>query len=397
MYGNVLTYTPRFGADDGTRTRNIQLGKLTLCQLNYIRKQVYNKQLYTRGHEDAMSQRERAEQMLEFQVTDKQEGRVLKNLLRSEFQISSRLVNKLLKTQGILRNGKPAHLLQTVNRGDVINVMLPKEVSDVRPEPMELDIRYEDSEIIVVNKPPGMLVHPSAKEREGSLLAGVASYLEPESLVPHSVHRLDKDTSGLVMFAKHAHAHHLFDVALRKGHMHRAYCALVHLATNAESLFDWQKIQLPIGQDPGQPSRRIVSADGQRAVTNVRLIANIGPIGIAQVVLETGRTHQIRLHLASIGMPILGEPHYRWHYSMQPATASEQNLEDTFARLTAGLNRQALHAYRLAWMHPVTKQSQVVLAPLAPDLEHFLFRQGMTDSTWLQIQQTLAKPELPGL
>jgi 23S rRNA pseudouridine1911/1915/1917 synthase len=335
--------------------------------------------------------------MLEFQVNDKQSGRMLKNLLRSDYQISSRLINKLLRIEGITRNGKVAHLLQTVNKGDVIKVMLPREESEVQPENMTLAVRYEDDEILVVNKSPGMLVHPSAKEREGSLLAGVAAYLQPKGLVPHSVHRLDRDTSGLVMFAKHAHAHHLFDVALRKGNMHRAYCAIVHLADDGPGMRDWQAIQLPIGQDPGQPSRRIISADGQRAVTHVRVIANVGPIGIAQVVLETGRTHQIRLHLASIGMPILGEPHYRWHYSMQPTAASEDTLENTFDRLTAGLSRQALHAYRLEWKHPVTKQTQVVLAPLADDLKRYLSEEGMTESAWTLVRHTLSKPELPGL
>ncbi len=106
-------------------------------------------------------------------------------------------------------------LNQPVSEGDKILVKLPREHSDIPPEPVDLDIRYEDAEVIVINKPPGMLTHPTARERTGTLLAGVAYHLQGQGAVPHSVHRLDRDTSGVVMFAKHAHIHHLFDIALR--------------------------------------------------------------------------------------------------------------------------------------------------------------------------------------
>lgn len=154
-------------------------------------------------------------------------GRQWKSILRGEFGASERLLRQFARDNAVFVNGQPVYLTARADHGDVLTVHLPRETSSVAPEPIPITIAYEDSEILVVNKPPGMLTHPSAKEKYGSLLAGANAHLAQSGLVAHCVHRLDKDTSGLVMMAKHAHFHHLFDHALRHGLIHRTYVAIV--------------------------------------------------------------------------------------------------------------------------------------------------------------------------
>ncbi|MDQ0188537.1 RluA family pseudouridine synthase [Alicyclobacillus cycloheptanicus] len=254
--------------------------------------------------------------------------------------------------------------------------MLPPETTDIVPMAMDLDIRYEDDEIVVVNKPAGLLTHPTARERIGSIQSGLYAYLSPQGQVPHCVHRLDRDTSGLVLFAKHAHVHHLFDEALRKGQVHRVYAAIVHVAENVPgtpadddtpglTTGAWHTIDMPIALHPDKPSRRIIAPEGQRAVTHYRFAAVHPPAALVQLVLETGRTHQIRLHMAAAGMPLVGDRDYG-----NPALPA------------MGLRRQALHAVQLGWRHPVTGVTRTVSAAPPADLRAAWRRAGGRDEDW---------------
>lgn len=313
--------------------------------------------------------------MYSFIIRESQNGRILRNILQNEMKISSRFTRRIVEQRSLTVNGKVVFLTSRVKTGDVVNIVLPKEQSSVLSEPMDLDIRYEDAEVVVVNKPPGRLTHPSARERWGSILAGVQAYLDKDGLVPHSVHRLDRDTSGLVMFAKHAHAHHLFDIALQEGNMHRSYIALVHdlreINSQAASLIKpsvdagWQTIDLPIAQSEEMLSRRVISTEGQSAVTHFRVIGKTQGVCAVELQLETGRTHQIRLHMSSVGLPLVGERDYPARFLYE----DNQTLHRQIDELNLVMKRQALHAFRLAWKHPVTKCNHEVTAPVPTDMQ----------------------------
>jgi 23S rRNA pseudouridine1911/1915/1917 synthase len=330
----------------------------------------------------------------ELVISPEHAGKPLRSVLQSELRASRRLLRQLIQTNGVLKNGQPARLIDPVREGDQISVRLPEESSFVEPEPMDLDIRYEDDEVLVINKPAGVLTHPSSKERQGSLLAGVRAYLGPES-APHSVHRLDRDTSGLILLAKHAHAHHLFDLALRQGQLHRVYWAFVWSA-DREPLpepTDWRVIDLPIAVDPAKPSRRVVSPEGRRAVTHYRIIARQVLDGAAlewvQVVLETGRTHQIRLHMASIGKPLVAERVYDGGYSREPLPVSVEAVAQA-DWVEAAIRRQALHAAWLAWTHPVTGQFRWVAAEPPADIRALWTTAGGTDEALAQWMEDMS-------
>lgn len=317
---------------------------------------------------------------------------MIKSILLSEAKMSRRMVRHLAQTNQVLRNGAPVFLTARAVLGDEIYVMLPKEDSSVEPEQMRLDIRYEDEEFIVINKPAGILTHPTAREKTGSLLAGVRAYLGG-SVVPHCVHRLDRQTSGLVILAKHAHAHQLLDRALRQGQVHRVYHALAlgfpqELQTPFLHTPEWQTIDLPIAQDPEKPSRRIVSPDGQRAVTHYRIVAAQHGVGLLQIVLETGKTHQIRLHLASIGHPLLGDGDYNMSYflSNRPEKSTAERMEN------GGLVRHALHATQLGWRHPVSGQFHVVTAEPPSDIQ-----QGWSNLTGKMVDWSFLANDVSGL
>lgn len=280
-------------------------------------------------------------------------GRTVRSILQSKLQLSRRMLRHLITTNGVLRNGQPVYQTARVVEGDIINIMLPLEETDLVPLQTSVDLQYEDGEIVVVNKPAGQLTHPTAREREGSLLAAVYNVIQPA--VPHCIHRLDRDTSGLVMLAKHGHFHHLFDDVLRQGHIHRAYCALVHL-DDEEPQMGWQTIDLPIAQDERAPSRRVISATGQRATTHYRVLANLGGVGLVFVVLETGRTHQIRLHFSAVGQPLIGDTTYGLRHRNQ-----EVSYQPT-------LDHQALHGTFLRFRQPVSGATQSVYASPPADL-----------------------------
>lgn len=271
---------------------------------------------------------------MELRLTAQREGR-LSSFLRGELKMSSSLMNKLKWGEGIRVNGVPQHTNFPVKPGDVITVALEEPVPEYPAENGPLTILYEDDHILVTDKPAGMLIHPSRAKNEGTLANFVAGYYRRtgQDSAFHPVTRLDRDTFGIVLLAKNAHIHRL----LQETDIRKTYHALVFGGPEP----DQGTIEAPIARRPLPSLLRYVSPEGKPAVTEFRILER--GEGICKLALRpvTGRTHQLRVHCAYMGYPILGDP----QYGSPESQAYSAEL---------GLQHQVLCAKRLEFTHPVT-------------------------------------------
>lgn len=296
---------------------------------------------------------------MQFVVTGADDGQNLSALLRSRFGLSRGMIRRLKRSASVEADGFPVPMRHRVRTGERITVRLPQNLeSNVVPEPVPLAIVYEDPHLLVLDKPPGMLVHPARHEQSGTLANGVAHHLLAQGLPSAAgpVTRLDRDTSGLVLFAKHPHAHHRLSRDLETRTVARRYIAVVH----GRLAPDDGTVDAPILKAGATSSLRVVDPAGQRALTHYRVLARISPLPellhgatLVELCLETGRTHQIRVHMAYLGHPLVGDRMYG---------APE---EDGVPWLPA---RQALHAYRLELRHPMTGDELRFASSPPPDL-----------------------------
>jgi len=232
-----------------------------------------------------------------------------------------------------------------------------------QPQDLPLDLVYEDEDILIINKPAGLVVHPAAGNRDGTLQNALLHHAPELAQLPRGglVHRLDKDTSGLLVVARTQQAHTFLVDLLQQRRVHREYRALVTGVPRGGG-----RVDAPVGRHPHQRTQMAVVAGGRPAVTHYRVLDTFAGHALLAVRLETGRTHQIRVHLAYIHFPILGDPVYGGR-PRSPKGAS--------ARLVAGLKafpRQALHALRLGLPHPRTGEERVWEIPLAADIQELL-------------------------
>lgn len=271
---------------------------------------------------------------MELRLTARREGR-LSSFLRGELKMSSSLMNKLKWGDGIRVNGVPQHTNFPVKPGDVITVALEEPVPEYPAEDGPLTILYEDDHILVTDKPAGMLIHPSRAKNEGTLANFVAGYYRRtgQDSAFHPVTRLDRDTFGIVLLAKNAHIHRL----LQETDIRKTYHALVFGGPEP----DQGTIDASIARRPLPSLLRYVSPEGKPAVTEFRVLER--GEGICKLALRpvTGRTHQLRVHCAYMGYPILGDP----QYGSPESQAYSAEL---------GLQHQVLCAKRLEFTHPVT-------------------------------------------
>ncbi len=246
-----------------------------------------------------------------------------------------------------------------VEEGTRLEVRIPPPAPmDVRPEPMDLEILFEDDDLLVLNKAPGVVVHPGAGHAEGTLVHGLLHHCG-ESLSgiggverPGIVHRLDRDTSGCLVVAKTDRAHRRLVEAFAGREMDKRYLALAWGEFDRLSF----RVEKPIGRSPHNRQKMAVRPDGREAVSEFRVRERFEAAALLEVRLLTGRTHQIRVHLASIGRPVVGDRVYgraRKNAPVHPA-------------------RQMLHAWRLRFAHPVHGGEVAVEAPLPPDFEETL-------------------------
>jgi 23S rRNA pseudouridine1911/1915/1917 synthase len=281
-------------------------------------------------------------------------------LARALPQYSRARLQGWIEAGAILVDGRRLRAKDKVLGGEQVEVAARLEPDErVTPEAHPLEVAHQDRALFIINKPAGMVVHPGAGNRSRTLQNALLA-LDPKlALVPRAglVHRLDKDTSGLLVVARTPEAHSRLVTALAEREVERIYLAICNGAMTGGGTVD-----APIGRHRTQRTRMAVRNDGREAVTHYRIVKRYRDHTLLRVQLETGRTHQIRVHLAHIGYPIVGDPVYGGRRRL-PAGCS--------AALTAALNafpRQALHAARLALAHPMTGRALAWEAPLPDDM-----------------------------
>lgn len=229
---------------------------------------------------------------------------------------------------------------------------------------MPLNIIYEDESLLVINKPVGLTVHPGAGNPDHTLVNALLHDAPELSMIPRAgiVHRLDKDTSGLLVVARTLSAHHLLIKQMQAREIHREYRAIVH-----GLIISGGTIDLPIGRHPTQRTKMVIKELGKKAVTHYRVIEHFPLHTYLSIQLETGRTHQIRVHFSHHHYPLVGDPVYgkRGQYPYPTLSLKAQNALNNF-------KHQALHAYQLGFAHPVTKKSLLFQAPLPDDIRELI-------------------------
>lgn len=275
---------------------------------------------------------------MEMRHTAQHAGR-LSAILRGEMGLSAGLMNRLKWKNRLLVNGLPQHTDYLVQPGDEVTALLDEPVPDYPAEPGPLTVLYEDEFLLAVDKPAGMLIHPSTSRITGTLANRVAGYYARtgQPCVFHPVTRLDRDTFGLVLLAKNAHVHALMNELHRRGGLEKRYHAWVFGGPEADS----GRIDLPIARLPRPSLLRRVEEGGKPSVTEFWVLERRGELCKLELRPVTGRTHQLRVHCAYMGYPILGDPQY----------GSEESM--AFSR-KMGLETQLLCAKSLTFSHPVT-------------------------------------------
>ncbi len=299
-------------------------------------------------------------------LTVEREGDRLDAYVADRLDLSRTRVQALVEDGLILLNGQPARKSERLDVGQQIEVRVPApEPLTIEAEDIPLDVLFEDSSVLVVNKAAGMVVHPGPGHSTGTLVNALLAHATDLSgiggkLRPGIVHRLDKDTSGLMVVAKSDAAHHALSEALQRREINRLYQAVSwgHLSESP------LEVEAPVGRDPTHRQRMAVVEGGRRAVTHFRVAEQWLGAELLEVALETGRTHQIRVHLAHIGHPVVGDPVYGvgWERGMGGKARRWAQL------LNKRVPRQFLHAWRLSFQHPVSAEMLRFEAPLPEDL-----------------------------
>jgi 23S rRNA pseudouridine1911/1915/1917 synthase len=300
-----------------------------------------------------------------FYIPDDLAGRRVDQVLAQRFPEFSRgRLQNWIKQGQVTLDGCRCQAKHRVRGGEevLLRVVLEPEVAD-QAQPMDLNLVYEDESLIVVDKPAGIVVHPAAGNRDGTLLNGLLNHLPSLNTLPRAgiVHRLDKDTSGLMVVAKTLEAHHALVCQLQARSVKREYRAIVQGVMIAGG-----KLAQPLGRHPVNRLRMAVVPHGKEAITHYRVIERFRAHTYLQVWLETGRTHQIRVHMSYLHYPLLGDPLYGGRLKI-PAGVSTQTQQALQA-----FRRQALHAFRLELDHPRTGERLMWEAPPAQDMQQIL-------------------------
>lgn len=295
-----------------------------------------------------------------FQITEEYEGeRIDKCMALLMDSLSRSYIQKLVKDRQVLVNGTPVKSSYQVQAEDEVCFTLPaSQEPEIRPEDIPLDILYEDKDLLVVNKPKGMVVHPAAGHYSGTLVNGVMYHCRGDLsgingvLRPGIVHRIDMDTTGSLIVCKNDKAHNSIAAQLKDHSITRRYRALCHGVIEEQE----GTVDRPIGRHPTDRKKMAVNErNGKRAVTHYRVLRRFREYTYIECELETGRTHQIRVHMASIGHPLLGDSVYA------PGRKCPFSLQG-----------QTLHAMTIGFQHPSTGEYLEIVAPLPEYFMHLL-------------------------
>ena len=288
----------------------------------------------------------------EYMIKENDKELPIKELLKRNFKFSSRLMTKLKVNSLVQLNGTIVKMYEKGEPGDRITVFLPKEQSDFEPENIPIAVVYEDDDLLIINKQPGYVVHPTKGHPCHTMANGIMKYMmeNHKHFKIRFINRLDMDTSGLLAIAKNSHCQDNLSKQMSVNGVMKKYLAVVNGSLSEEE----GTVDLPIDKEQEDHVKRAVTKDGYPSVTHYKVLERFETgYTLVELVLETGRTHQIRVHMSHIGHPIVGDVLY--------GEASVWLIE-----------RQALHARYLSFRHPVTNQFMELEAPLPDDMQALL-------------------------
>lgn len=293
--------------------------------------------------------------ILEKQVVNIEKGTKIREYLKVELGLSTRLIRSASLGKRIFVNDEVVKMNRVLNEGEIIKIDLAKDESqDIAPEKMDIDIVYEDEDILVVNKKPFMVVHPTKSYQSGTLANGVINYFmeSGQNCIVRLVSRLDMNTSGLIIIAKNQFSHGMLSKEMSENKVEKKYLALVHGIMKEKQ----GTIDLPIYKPEGIENgiRRVIDERGQRSITHYKVVEECNESSLVECKLETGRTHQIRVHLSHLGHPIYGDTLY--------GDGDEEDL----------IKRQALHAFGLDFKSPRSGEILSLRAELPDDMKELI-------------------------
>lgn len=293
------------------------------------------------------------ERILTYPVSPSESGLCVAQFLKNRRYSSANLTDLKKMPESILINGVPAFMIARLCSGDLLTVHIREMVSSpkIPPVPLPLDIVYEDEDLLVVNKPADMPIHPSMRNYTHSLGNAVAWYFANQNcpFVFRCINRLDHNTSGLTIIAKHPISGSILSSMVKSREIRREYFGIVRGTVGPPS----GTITPPLGRKPGSIIERTIDFEnGESAVTHYRTVAEQNGHSLVELHLETGRTHQIRIHMKYLGFPLIGDSLYN------------PDME--------WIGRQALHSHRLKFFHPITRKPMEFTAPLPADMLHVL-------------------------
>ncbi len=293
--------------------------------------------------------------LLKIEILAEWDNLLIKEILLDHLSFSRKSLARIKNDGDIQLNGISYYVTMRVEKGNILEIYVPKEMSeDIMPQCIPLDIFYEDADIMVINKPANIVIHPTRNHYLGTIANGLMYYWQAkgEKYRFRPVNRLDKDTSGLFIVAKNQHAHHKLALQLNNKQLQRKYHAIVHGSLMEKSGF----IDAPILKDPNHGIKRIIdfnNVEAKSALTYFEVLKTNNNYSLIELKLVTGRTHQIRVHLSWLGHPLVGDDLYG-------------------GGLDTSIKRQALHAKNIEFIHPLTGELLKFNAEYPSDMEIFI-------------------------